>query len=97
MKNEIFDLAKKMLDFSGLPDRGYSISAHPQNEQILFVSLKEEKKYELWETSSIWSVSTMDRDLLKKHEDFYFAFKFLLIKLLDEGMDQEFNQSEETF
>lgn len=88
---ENLELAQKMLNFADLKEYGIE----SKNNRVFFVTHKGEPKYELWEVSTIWSVSAIDKTLLKKHEDFYFAFKHLLLILIDQKLDQTFDKVEE--
>lgn len=97
MTHENYELGKKMLAFTNLKD--YDIEIGEKAERIYYITYKGKRQYELWEMSSIWSVSLLDEEkhLLKKHEDFYFALKFLLTQLVDKSMDEHFGKKEETF
>ncbi|MDX2305101.1 MAG: hypothetical protein NW226_19985 [Microscillaceae bacterium] len=97
MNNELFDLAKNMIAYTGLDLRGYAVKAHDHNDKIFFITYQDEPQYELWEVTSIWSVSTMEKELIKKHEEFYFALKHLLHILFDREMDKEFGKTEDNF
>ena len=93
MDNNHLELAKKMFKFAGL--KHHDIEPSAKNSKIYFINFKDEHKYELWEMSGIWSVSTVDKELVKKHEEFYFALKHLILMLVSKEMDHEFNMLED--
>jgi hypothetical protein len=95
MTHENYELGKKMLDYARLKD--YDLQIGEKSERIYYITYKGERLYELWEMSSLWSVSTMEKQLIKKHEDFYFAFKFIIEQVWAETMDAHFGKHEDTY
>ncbi len=94
MEQDHLTLAREMLDFVNL--QTYDIETKGNDGKIFFITHEGKRLYEVWEVSGIWSTSQIDGTLIKKHEDFYFALKQLILILIGEEMNKKFNQ-EETF
>jgi hypothetical protein len=92
-EQEHLELGKKMLEYARL--KHYDIEPKGHNDKIYFITYKGERKYELWEVSGMWSVSDMEQNLMKKHEEFYFAVRHLVDELFARTMDDHFGRSEE--
>ncbi len=95
MGKENLQLAQDMLDYAQLS--GYSVEAKTEDAKIFFITKDGEPQYEIWEVSSIWSSSHMDKTLIKKHEDVYFVLKPVILEIISLSMDEKFGKKEETF
>ncbi len=87
------DLASQMFAFAALHDHNLAPKGH--EDKIYFINHNGVAQYELWEAMGFWNVSTLDGYLLKKHEDFYFALKHLILHIEGEEMDIHFGKKED--
>jgi|GEM_PF-2861139 len=92
-EQEHLDLAAQMFSFAALQDHSLVPKGH--TDKIYFVNRKDKAEYELWEAMGFWNVSTLDGYLLKKHEDFYFALKHLILHIDSDEMDAHFGKKED--
>lgn len=95
MNEDLLTLAKKMFEHARI--KNFAIEPSGKEGKIFFVNKNGQHAYEIWEVSDIWSVSTAEGELIKKHEDFYFAVKALIVQLFEEEMDHHFNKKEEKY
>lgn len=87
------DLASQMFAFAALHDHNLAPKGH--EDKIYFINHNGVAQYELWEAMGFWNVSTLDGYLLKKHEDFYFALKHLILHIEGDEMDTHFGKKED--
>ena len=92
-EKEHLELASQMFAFAALHDHNITPKGH--QDKIYFINHHETPQYDLWEAMGFWNISTLDGYLLKKHEDFYFALKHLILHIEGEEMDSHFGKKED--
>jgi hypothetical protein len=88
LNQEHIKLATEMFAFANL--EGYELEMKDSEGRIIFISKEGIRLYELWEVSEIWNASLMDGTLVKKHEEFYFVVKAMIVRIFEEKMDNHF-------